>query len=83
VQVPAKAQSQKPHVACSRWAMRHKPDFGGKSETIVSPSHRQRQHRPEGPNPIAQQNKPTNAAQAWLRNGAALTEPDVGRRHAA
>jgi hypothetical protein len=26
-----------------------------------------RQHLPEGQNPIARKNKPTNAAQAWLR----------------
>src|ERR1700683_767853 len=41
---------------------RHKPDFGGKSETIASP----RQHRPEGQNPIASSGKRKNAAQPGL-----------------
>jgi hypothetical protein len=43
-------------------AIRHKQDFGKKSETMMSP----RQPRPDGQNPIARKENPPNAAQPWL-----------------
>jgi hypothetical protein len=43
-------------------AIRHKQDFGKKSETMMSP----RQPRPDGQNPIARKSSRINAAQPWL-----------------